>query len=135
MKKEIFEMFAAKGIYLPSYQLDKLVEELNERKKKESWFSLIYEIENRRELTVYTDIDKGAFVMENKHDDHVARVSKKIIQMDLDLNVIAEHASIYQAALAIGKTKGCAGSISNCLHGKQKNAFGFMWRFNDKNIA
>ena len=51
---------------------------------------------------------------------------KPILQLDLDSNFIQEFPSLKAAAESINKNTGC---ISAACSGKQKTAFGFIWRY------
>ncbi|ATE83523.1 HNH endonuclease [Lactococcus phage LP9801] len=51
--------------------------------------------------------------------------SKKVIQLDLNDNVLNEFESMEQAEQ---KTGALASNISNCCNGKRKSAGGFKWR-------
>ena len=52
--------------------------------------------------------------------------SKKVEQMDMNGNIIAEFRSISDAARAVG---GTFTAISTCLNGRAKTSCGFKWRF------
>lgn len=57
------------------------------------------------------------------------KISKAVVQYDLNNNFINEFQSITQANKALNKT---SKSISNCLIGRAKTAFGYIWKY--KNI-
>ena len=51
---------------------------------------------------------------------------KPVIQLDLDNNIINEFPSITAANTYLGKT---SRSITNCLYGRAKTAFGYRWEY------
>ena len=53
---------------------------------------------------------------------------RKIIQYDLNDNVINEFSSITEATNFLNKT---SHSIQNCLAGRTKTAFGYNWKYKD----
>lgn len=53
---------------------------------------------------------------------------KKVIQLDLNDNVLNEFESMTQAEQ---KTGALAQNISSCCNGKRKSAGGYKWRTND----
>ena len=53
------------------------------------------------------------------------KLFKKVIQLDLNDNVLNEFKSIKQAAQETGTN---AGDISSCCNGKLKSSGGFKWR-------
>lgn len=65
----------------------------------------------------------------NVHGTRIKRAAeklfKKVIQLDLDDNVLNEFESIKQAGQETGTN---AGDISNCCNGRSKSAGGFKWR-------
>lgn len=65
----------------------------------------------------------------NIHGTRIKRAAeklfKKVIQLDLDDNVLNEFESIKQAGQETGTN---AGDISNCCNGRSKSAGGFKWR-------
>lgn len=67
-----------------------------------------------------------------KKNMSIAAINKKmraIIQMDLDGNFIKEWACTRDACNELGLSNG---QISDCLHGKWKQARGFKWKFKDE---
>lgn len=52
---------------------------------------------------------------------------KKVFQYDLDGNFIKEWESIKSIKKHFNKGNNC-GAISECIHNKQKTAFGFIWK-------
>ena len=53
--------------------------------------------------------------------------SKPIFQYDLEGNFIKEWSSIIEAAKYLNKKEGT--SISHCLRGKSKKAYGYKWKY------
>lgn len=53
------------------------------------------------------------------------KLSKKVIQLDLNDNVLKEFESMHQAERETGVS---VSSISNCCNGRRKSAGGFKWR-------
>ncbi len=53
---------------------------------------------------------------------------KKIIQYDLDMNMIKKWDSVNDALIALNLTKKSSG-ISSCLTGSQKTAYGYIWKY------
>lgn len=51
----------------------------------------------------------------------------KVIQYDLDMNELARYDSISEALKALGRKK--SGGISDVCRGKQKTAYGYIWRY------
>lgn len=62
--------------------------------------------------------------------DHVR--SKPVIQYDLNMNKIAEYDSTASAVRATGLKRE---SIKDCLRGRNKTAYGFIWKFKNKKYA
>jgi hypothetical protein len=56
------------------------------------------------------------------------KISKPVLQYDLQGNFIQEFKSIRDAKSFLGKSKN-NGDISACLKGRQKTAFGFIWKY------
>jgi group I intron endonuclease len=52
--------------------------------------------------------------------------NKTTIQYDLNMNQIAEYPSAKEAGDFLGK---CGKSIANCASGRQKTAYGFIWKY------
>jgi len=64
-----------------------------------------------------------------KHREAMAKATgKSISQYNLDGTFIATYKSISDAGRAMQKSR--AGSISNALSGKNKQAYGFIWKYN-----
>lgn len=68
--------------------------------------------------------------IELKKEKNIIRPSfcKKIVQMDLESNVIHQFDSVKEAADFLKKSRT---SISQCLNGKRKSAFGYKWKYLD----
>jgi hypothetical protein len=56
------------------------------------------------------------------------KISKHVLQIDINGNVIKEWKSITEAEISINQKSG-AGNISKCLRGKQPKAYGYIWRY------
>ena len=57
-------------------------------------------------------------------------IKKSILQYDLNNNFIKTYDSIFEAALSINKPKGSP-SISECCKGKRKQAYGYIFKYNN----
>lgn len=55
--------------------------------------------------------------------------SKAVLQFDMDGNFIKEWESCVEAGKAL---KLCGGSIQRCARGDRNSAFGFIWKYKDK---
>lgn len=53
---------------------------------------------------------------------------KQVIQYDLNNNIINEFPSITEATKFLNKT---SRAIQNCLAGRAKTAFGYIWKYKD----
>ena len=54
---------------------------------------------------------------------------KRIVMKDLNNNIIKEFDSASDAAIILFNDKSKRSSISKCLTGKNKTAFGYMWQY------
>lgn len=59
------------------------------------------------------------------------RRKKRVVQCDLNGNVLNEFCSVTEAAKAINKANA---HISNCCNGRVKTAYGFIWRYTDGEV-
>ena len=57
-----------------------------------------------------------------------------VIQYDLLGNFIARYPRIIDAAISIGINPKTSHGIGDCCRGRQKTAYGFIWRYEDDNI-
>ena len=57
--------------------------------------------------------------------------SKSVLQYDLDGNFIAEYYSMREAGRQLNRPHN---GISNVLKGKQKTAYGFIWKYKENNL-
>lgn len=131
-KKEIWQMFADKKIYLNNHYLDQAFDTITNAK---SVFAGIYQAE-----AIYSKMPQfkgvnGKIFSAYKLDEYngqmkyLAKVRKPINQIDIETGkVIATHASIYDAAEALGKNRGFS-NISNAANGVVKTAYRFKWSF------
>lgn len=55
--------------------------------------------------------------------------ARKIIQVDLEGNDVAEYDCITDAERALRLARGCGGHISACAKGKLLTAYGYKWRY------
>ncbi len=62
----------------------------------------------------------------NRNTKVAERLGKKVIQYDLQGNYISDYESVTKAGIAINRN---FKSISDCATGKQKTAYGFIWRY------
>lgn len=60
---------------------------------------------------------------------NIATQKKKIVMIDLDGNIIQEFNSTTDASLILFGDKSKCSAISKCLTGKNKTAFGYIWRY------
>lgn len=126
-RKELFNLLAEKGIYLPIYQLDKAEEMLKALTKTEGYFKAISLIEDFYSTSKYTDKQKGAYMIENTHRNLIDLIKKRVVARNKKTGEVLEFDSIYQAAIKIKGNKSCAGNISDALKGRKKSAYGFIW--------
>lgn len=133
-KKELYTYFAmTKGIFLPAYKLEKVLEELNSRMKKEGFFTVLNSIETQliAEKEKYSDKKKGAYIVEdNKILMQAEELSKSVLQIDIKTGeVITKHKSLVSATKSIGKNRNEAGNISKVADGRRKSAYGYSWKW------
>jgi group I intron endonuclease len=67
-----------------------------------------------------------------KSKEHIKNIRQSILQYDLQGNFIKEWNSVLEANVFLGKTTN-ASSISLCLVGKYKKAFGYIWKYKFSN--
>lgn len=66
------------------------------------------------------------------HNKRMAKTkSKQVNQYNMDGTLVATYPSANEAARQNGFHQG---SISNCCNGKQKSAYGFVWRYSSETI-
>lgn len=82
---------------------------------------------NNRWANKGRDMSK-ALLARIKNANYTNIFRRKIIQYDLNNNIINEFSSITEAANFLNKTRG---SIQNCLAGRTKTAFGYNWKYKD----
>lgn len=121
-KREIFNMFAEREIYLTSYKLDSI----KERLEKSPFDIYQVELEIEKEADKYSDPNVGAYVVENKHKKFTDCIGKSVQQYDKDGVLVAEYKSLYEANK---KTGYGVGNISNACNGKAKSVKGYKWKF------
>lgn len=126
-RKELFNLLAERGIYLPNYQLDKAEEMLRALVKTEGYFKAITLVEEFYLTSKYTDKQKGAYMVENKHRSLIELIKKKVVAKNKTTGEVLEFDSIYQAAIQLKGNKSCAGNISDAIKGRKKSAYGFVW--------
>ncbi len=63
------------------------------------------------------------------HAKRTPKMYKPVLQFDLEGNFIKEWNSGKEAAIALDKN---TDGISACCKGKQKSAFGFIWKFKEE---
>ena len=132
-KKEIFNYFSEKKIYLNYYFLDLATERLQKTKNVfaeldaiEAEYSII-----TSQLGTIAKV-KAAFVIDSSIIKHREKVSKPVIMINKKTGEeIREFSSMYQAALFLEKKNGF-GPISAAANGKIKSAYGFKWQFAKK---
>lgn len=123
-KKEIYNFYAGMGIFLPSYQLDKVHESvISKIRNGDNIFKIMYELENSREYSSYNEPAKGAFSLSKERES----TKKSVIRIDKDGNK-TYYDSFYAASIALGKGKNGAGNISKASKGRYNTIYGFSWR-------
>ena len=76
----------------------------------------------------YQKISKKRLGKSIHSKEHIEKISKPVLQYDLLGNFIKEWNSAKEANLILfGKPK--SGDISACCVGRQKTAYGFIWKF------
>jgi hypothetical protein len=124
-KKGIFDFFANMGIYLPTYQLELVYNEVIERvRNKESIFSICYDLETRTEFNKYKNHHQGAFVTVKERE----ATKRPIIRVGKDGSE-KSYDSIYAAAKDLGKSKDACGNISKAAKGRYSTVYGYTWRW------
>lgn len=131
-KKELFNLLAEQGVYLPTYQLDKAEEMLKALTKTEGYFKAIELVENFYSNSKYTDKEKGAYMLENRHKNVFETVKKRVEAVNKKTKEVLIFDSIYSAAIQLRGNKNCAGNISDALKGRKKSAYGYTWKQIDK---
>ncbi len=64
------------------------------------------------------------------HTERVAqKTRKKIQQFDLEGNIISEFDSLTKASEHLNLGYAAYGNISNCLKGRYKQAYGYVWKY------
>jgi hypothetical protein len=125
-RKELFELIAEQGVYLPNYQLDKAEEMLKSLTKTEGYFKAIQLVEECWVNTEYKEPAKGAYMTQDRHRQALQNVKKRIVGVDKEGNTV-EFDSIYAAAMSLKGNKSCAGNISDALKGRKKTAYSYKW--------
>ncbi len=69
----------------------------------------------------------------NKYGDRLNKIQKPIIQYSLDGNIINSFKSIKDAEKYLN-IRYSGNNIITCLKGKQKTAYGYIWRYENKPI-
>jgi hypothetical protein len=62
--------------------------------------------------------------------EHIQKMYKPVLQFDKQDNFITEFNSIKEAAIAMGKPG--SHDIGTVCRGKQKSAYGFIWKFKEE---
>lgn len=80
---------------------------------------------------------KGKYVGENhwcygkkRDNEFISKISKPILQLDLQGNFIKEFDSAKSASLELGIDSSC---IGKCCKGKRKTCGGFIWKYKENN--
>jgi hypothetical protein len=74
-------------------------------------------------------LEKTKHMIKDKKLGKPTKKSQSVFQYDLNGNFIKEWNKIKEASKFIGKEKDTS-SITSCCRGKQKTAFGFIWKYN-----
>jgi hypothetical protein len=127
----------------PSYRSKELIEKQIQRQlgKKHSQETCNKRSQSMKKVweskTDVVGYNKGKILSEetkNKMSKSAPKVRpyayKKVIQYDLNGNVIKEHNSITEACLSVGKINR-QGDITSVCRGKQKSAFGYIWKYKE----
>ena len=125
-RKEIYKLFAERGLYLPKYQLDLIEADFKNRiNKGEAVFSVIYSYEKRDDFNHFVDKAKGQYVLE-KSD--IERPRRPVIMIDDD-GTETYFDSVYSAAKKLGLTKNSCGNITNAANGKTAVSYKKKWKW------
>jgi hypothetical protein len=54
--------------------------------------------------------------------------NKKILCYDKENNLICDFSSLKEASLWLNKKRNVSGDINDCIRGRQKTAFGYIWK-------
>lgn len=82
----------------------------------------------RNEIWKYSQYAADLFIMEKrKQIIEEVQLSRTIVQLDKDGNVIKEYSSILEICQAFNVPRG--DNVRNVLNGKQKTAYGFLWKY------
>lgn len=121
--KKVYDTIVAKfDIYLPKYQLSKLMFEFEGSQSK-----IVKEVSKNEKYHKYTDCDKGAFVSGKNQEEHLKSVRKSVISLNTTTYTEKEYNSLYQAAKSIGKPLGF-GNIHNAINTGHL-CYGLKWRY------
>lgn len=102
----------------PKSQKWKDSQSLNKKGKKRGVLPWLIDNQQRNEKIKISKIGKPSLI------------KKSILQYDLNNNFIKKYDSIFEAALSIDKPKGSP-AISECCKGKRKQAYGYVFKYNN----
>ena len=128
-KRELFNLIASKGCYLPEEELELALETLKFLSNLNGYFDAIAEIEDHyRNRKEFTDPKKGAYSTEEYYNCSLApKLKIKVGQVSLESgNIIQVFESIYEAAKAVGKKNSGPGNISKAIQ-NGKVAYNYKW--------
>jgi hypothetical protein len=126
IKREIYELFSLRKIYLTMPILESITAEIKHRSSKgESYFDLINEYTTNPSFEKYNKKEKGAYVLEPR-ERHITK--RAVIRIDGYGNE-KEFESIYLACKETVGNINAAGNISKVCNGKTKSAYGYFWKW------
>lgn len=96
-----------------------------EAKAKVDWNTVLKT--NRTPKIDYKKLGKERLGKPIHSEEHLKRMYKPVLQFDLQNNFIKEWESAKEASISIGRPK--SDDIGACCRGRQKTAFGFIWKF------
>jgi len=114
---KIEELYETKGIYDICIELNLTFNTVQKYLKEKNLYK---SFKNQKPKTKKTRTK----ISQNK----TGKGTKPIQQLDKQNNLIKEHSSITEACIYINKP-GRMGDITSCCKGKQKTAFGYIWKY------
>lgn len=108
--------------------------------KKRGWLEYIFSHFDKEEIKknaikVISEKNKNKIIDKNRCRENAikAGLNKKVLQYDLNGNLINEYESIMEAARKINKPDSF-GNISRCCKGKLKTSCKFIWRYKNNEV-
>lgn len=81
---------------------------------------------------IWTDEMRRKKGNSTKQSEHIKSIQKPIQKYSLNGNFIEEYPSIMDAARSLGNPKNTRVGIKRCFQGKQKYAYGYIWKLKEK---